>query len=212
MQPEFTTPQPTPSRAQEGAKTRENILRQAAELFNTQGYAGASIADIMKATGLKKGGIYNHFTSKEELWLESFEYMHKLVVDYFNEALQQRKHAADRLLSVIDCFEEYGTKPILAGGCPLLNTAIESDSTNPLLRARVRQAFTELSQLIQRIVERGLERGQLRPGTDAPQTARLFLASVEGAIMLSQLFDDPSYLHDASEHLRQHVRLQLAVA
>ena len=40
--------------------TKANIIRQAAELFNQKGYAGSLIADIMQATGLKKGGIYNH--------------------------------------------------------------------------------------------------------------------------------------------------------
>lgn len=190
----------------DGARTRENILRQAAELFNRQGYAGASISDIMKATGLKKGGIYNHFTSKEQLWLESFDFAHKLVVDYFTEHLQERKHAVDRLELVAACFREYGTRPVLRGGCPLLNTAIESDDTNPLLRERVRAAFTELSDLIFRIVERGVERGQIRAEVSPRRTADLFIATVEGAIMLSQLFDDPRYLHTATDHLAEYAR------
>ena len=52
-------------------KTKENIVKQAAALFNQKGYSGSSISDIMQATGLQKGGIYNHFNSKEELALEA---------------------------------------------------------------------------------------------------------------------------------------------
>ena len=57
-----------------GEQTRENIIRQAAALFNQQGFAGASMSDIMLATGLQKGGIYRHFESKEALALEAFDY------------------------------------------------------------------------------------------------------------------------------------------
>lgn len=46
-------------------ETKEKIVKQAAELFNQQGYAGSSISDIMRATRLQKGGIYNHFQSKQ---------------------------------------------------------------------------------------------------------------------------------------------------
>ena len=55
-------------------QTKARIVRQAAELFNQKGYAGSSIADVMQATGLKKGGIYNHFKSKDELALAAFDY------------------------------------------------------------------------------------------------------------------------------------------
>lgn len=51
------------SKAQE---TREKILREAAALFNQYGYSGSSMSDIMRVTGLQKGGIYNHFKSKDE--------------------------------------------------------------------------------------------------------------------------------------------------
>ena len=35
-----------------GDETRQMILHRAAELFNRKGYHGASLADIMQATGL----------------------------------------------------------------------------------------------------------------------------------------------------------------
>ena len=48
-------------------QTRQRIVAEAAPVFNQRGYAGSSLADLMKATGLEKGGIYRHFSSKEEL-------------------------------------------------------------------------------------------------------------------------------------------------
>ncbi|NEP19789.1 MAG: TetR/AcrR family transcriptional regulator, partial [Leptolyngbya sp. SIO4C1] len=53
--------------------TRSHILRQAAIVFNRQGFAGTSMSDLMQATGLQKGGVYNHFKSKDELALATYD-------------------------------------------------------------------------------------------------------------------------------------------
>src|SRR5271170_2332921 len=57
-----------------GEQTRGDIIRKSAPLFNQRGYEGTSLSDLMEATGLQKGGIYRHFSSKEELATEAFDY------------------------------------------------------------------------------------------------------------------------------------------
>lgn len=58
-----------------GQVTKEQIIRQSAGLFNTKGYAGTSLSEIIERTNVRKGGIYNHFESKEEIALSAFDYM-----------------------------------------------------------------------------------------------------------------------------------------
>ena len=62
-----------------GAATRQRIVELAAPVFNQRGYVGASMRDLVDATGLEKGGIYNHFGSKEQLALEAYDYAMNLV-------------------------------------------------------------------------------------------------------------------------------------
>src|SRR5216684_2074555 len=57
-----------------GEQTRRKIVEAAAPIFNQRGYEGSSLNDLREATGLKKGGIYRHFASKEELAAEAFDY------------------------------------------------------------------------------------------------------------------------------------------
>ena len=57
-----------------GQITKEAILEKAAAIFNKHGYAGSSLSELMRETGLQKGGIYNHFRSKEEIMLQAFDY------------------------------------------------------------------------------------------------------------------------------------------
>ena len=45
----------------------EDICRKAAGLFSEKGYREATLADVSKAAGITKAGIYHYFTTKEEL-------------------------------------------------------------------------------------------------------------------------------------------------
>src|SRR6202000_1133705 len=64
-----------------GEQTRQAIIAKAAPLFNQRGFAGCSMADIMAAAGLEKGGAYRHFGSKEELAAEPFRYAMQTALD-----------------------------------------------------------------------------------------------------------------------------------
>src|SRR5215468_8728800 len=87
-----------------GDETRQMILRRAAEVFNRKGYFGASMADIMQATGLEKGGIYNYFDSKDDLALEAFDYAVGLVRQELQGAIKDKRDAIDRLSAIVGVF------------------------------------------------------------------------------------------------------------
>src|SRR5438034_712113 len=63
----------TTPRLRKGEATRRLILERAAPVFNQRGYAGASMSELVEATGIEKGGIYNHFGSKEDLDVDPYE-------------------------------------------------------------------------------------------------------------------------------------------
>jgi TetR/AcrR family transcriptional repressor of nem operon len=195
-----------------GEQTREHILEKASVLFNRQGFAGASLADIMEATGLQKGGIYRHFESKEALALEAFDHALARIRRRFEQALEGRRHAIERLHAVVDVIRDNFTRPHVEGGCPVMNTAIENDDGNPELRARALQAMDDWAAMIRRIVERGAERGEVRPGTDPDEVATLVIALLEGAIMLSSLHRDPVHVQRAVAHLERHFERELRAA
>lgn len=47
--------------------TRLHLVRSAAELFDRNGFAGATLDDVSRAAGVTKGAFYFHFASKKEL-------------------------------------------------------------------------------------------------------------------------------------------------
>jgi TetR/AcrR family transcriptional regulator, transcriptional repressor for nem operon len=189
-----------------GESTRERILQATAPLFNRRGFAGASMADVMGTVGLEKGGIYRHFPSKDALALASFDYAIDLVAVRIREALDGAATAPDQLLALVDLWRTLALDPPVAGGCPLLNTAIEADDTHPALRERARAAMSRLLARVRRIVEEGKSRGELRAEVDAEAVASLFVGTLEGALFLTRLHDDDAHMHRAATHLRALVR------
>jgi len=188
-----------------GEETRERILARSAQLFNRQGYFGASLADIMRETGLEKGGIYNHFSSKEQLALEAFDYAYGLVQQRIRQALAGKLNAIERLQAIVSVFQGIAEDPPVAGGCPILNTAIEADDANEVLRDRARAAMDDWRSTIQRIVNKGIERQEIRPGINVDEVATIFIATLEGAIMLSNLYKDPIHMNRAADHIVRYI-------
>jgi AcrR family transcriptional regulator len=188
-----------------GERTRRRIVESAAAVFNTRGYFGSSMSDLVRETGLKKGGIYNHFGSKEELALEAFEFSTGITRRRFVSALEGREGALERLFAVVEVLGGLAEDPPVAGGCPILNTAVESDNAHPILKERAREAMDGWLRLVGSIIKEGVRTGELRPDAAPRETASVVVATLEGAVMLSRLHNDPAHMRRAVDHLKRHL-------
>jgi AcrR family transcriptional regulator len=189
-----------------GEQTHQMILERAARVFNRQGYFGASISDLMRETGLEKGGIYNHFRSKDDLALEAFDYAIALVWQRVEQELVGKTHAVDRLVAMLTAYRSLLDDPLLPGGCPLLNTAVESDDTHPALRSRAQDAMNRWRRWIQRNVERGIAAHEIRPEVDGDLLATILITTVEGAVMMSKLYGNSTHMQRAIDYLIAYLR------
>ncbi len=187
-----------------GEQTRREIIRKAAPLFNQRGYDGAALSDLMRETGLEKGGIYRHFESKQQLAAEAFDYAWKLAIDRRFEGTQDIPNTVDRLKQLVRNFWERRSG-LVPGGCPLLNTAIDADDGNPQLRRKARRALSSWLGRLRSIIEEGRRRGEVRRDVDSSELARLIVSTLEGSLMVSRLLrkDDPR--DEACRHLEEYL-------
>jgi TetR/AcrR family transcriptional regulator, transcriptional repressor for nem operon len=190
-----------------GEQTRQEIIRKAAPIFNQKGYDGAALSDLMRATGLEKGGIYRHFESKQELAGEAFDHAWKLAMDARFEGTQKIPNAVDRLKQIIRNFRD--RTGIVPGGCPLLNTAVDSDDGNPKLRAKAREALSSWLDRLQVIAEEGKRRGEVRSDVDSAELAMLIVSTLEGSIMIRRLQKKDGPLDLACQHLEEHLETKV---
>jgi TetR/AcrR family transcriptional regulator, transcriptional repressor for nem operon len=191
-----------------GELTRQRIVALAAPIFNRKGYAGTALSDLMQATGLEKGGIYRHFQSKQALAEDAFDHAWKVAMDTRFEGTEQIPNAVDRLQQIVRNFRDRRTG-LVAGGCPLLNTAIDSDDGNPQLRAKARWALKSWLGRLQSIAEEGKSKGEIRSDVDAPQLATLIASTLEGSLMVSRLERREEPLDLACRHLVDYLETKV---
>lgn len=182
-----------------GELTRERIIAQAAPLFNQRGFAGCSMQDVMEATGLEKGGLYRHFSSKEELAAEVFRYAVNRVNQLRNDKIDRDHGALAELRSIVHRFVEIRSD--IAGGCIIFNTAIEEDDGNPVLRGLALKAIEDWKTRLGKIVERGIRSGEISKGTLPRRVANVMIATLEGALAVSRLEGTRTALEDAQDTL-----------
>jgi TetR/AcrR family transcriptional repressor of nem operon len=191
-----------------GEQTRKKIVAAAAPIFNQNGYEGSSINDLMEATGLKKGGIYRHFSSKEELAAEAFDYTWDAAWNARLLHVDEKVNGIEKLKQLIANFVDYRSP--IAGGCPILNTATDADDGNSVLRARVAKALRSWLVRLQTIIEQAQERGETRPRIDPEVVATLIVASLEGALMMSRLQRNDKALRRVQSHLNRYLENEVA--
>jgi TetR/AcrR family transcriptional repressor of nem operon len=191
-----------------GEQTRQEIIRKAAPIFNQKGYEGAALSDLMRATGLEKGGIYRHFKSKQELAGDAFDHAWKIATVTRFEGTEQIQNTVDRLKQIVRNFRDRRLG-LVPGGCPLLNTAIDSDDGNPQLRAKARRALRSWLHRLQSIAEEGHRRGEVHSDVDSTKLATLIASTLEGSLMVSRLQrkDDPIDL--ACRHLEEYLETKV---
>jgi TetR/AcrR family transcriptional regulator, transcriptional repressor for nem operon len=196
-------------RETKGERTRRHIIAEAAPLFNRSGYEGCSIQEVMAAAGVEKGGLYRHFSSKEELAVEAFDHAWAEVSKARTSGLEEIADPLDRVETFIRNFVD--RRPSLSGGCPLLNTAIDADDGNRALRARAQQALRGWQSRLTEALKHARRQGILSVEADPSRLAVVIISTLEGAVMFSRLEGDPTALRYARDHLIEHLtRLRVA--
>jgi AcrR family transcriptional regulator len=189
-------------------KTKEFIIAKAAPLFNKKGYAGTSMSDIMKATGLAKGGLYGNFESKDEIAALAFEYSYNLLKEDIARKIRTKKTGADKLYTIFQYYKNYTVAPSIEGGCPLLNTAVDADDAYPFLKKKARLALQEMLGSLQHFIKRGIEEGSFRSDLPIKREAELIFAQIEGGIMMAKVLDDVTVLNRLLDNLKHRVETE----
>jgi TetR/AcrR family transcriptional repressor of nem operon len=190
-----------------GEKSRLNIVAKAAVIFNQRGFEGSSMQDIVEAAGLEKGSIYGHFSSKEELALEAFDFA-------WADTVQKRMGNLDTVDNAVDKLKlhvrNYVNTPSFSGGCPLLNTAIDADDGNLALRDRARKAVRGWEEALVNIVIEGQRRGEVRSEVQPQSVATFLISTLEGATAVSRIDKRSGALAHAQENLDRFLEAEVS--
>src|ERR1700704_4976326 len=105
--PGSATDRPARRRRSDGERSRNAILREAAQLATVEGIDGLSISRLADAVGMSKSGLYAHFGSKEELQLATVETEDSLFAAEVVEPASTADSGIERLRLLVDSYLRY---------------------------------------------------------------------------------------------------------
>ncbi|PWT95983.1 MAG: TetR/AcrR family transcriptional regulator [Bacteroidetes bacterium] len=187
-------------------KTKQYIIEKTAPLFNTKGFAGTSLNDMVSATGLTKGSIYGNFKNKDEVAAAAFECNFERIEELIEEEMKSHRTYRSKLLAYAKVYENFLKEPFPIGGCPILNTAIESDDTHPELKKKANAALISWKYSIAQLIKKGIEGKEFKKSTNPDQIAITLLALLEGGIMIGKLTGNSKYKKDITKAIENLVK------
>ena len=186
-------------------QTRAFIIEKIAPVFNRKGYAGTSLSDMTEATKLTKGSIYGNFANKDEVALAVFDYNVAKVNEVVGKELAKHVSARDKLIAYARVYAEFEKFPFPGGGCPVMNTAVESDDTHPELRKKAAQAINSWKKNLMEIISAGIKQKEFRKGIDTEQTAVTMISMIEGGLLIARTTNKPEYRMSVMESLKHYI-------
>ena len=136
---------------------KDTIIHESLKLFSLNGFLSTSIQDILSAANTSKGGFYNHFSSKEDLFFQVLDEARKIWRDRNLQGLDEINQPIDKIIRLL---ENYKDRYLLdaenfPGGCIFIMFAVELGDSRPHLSREVQKGFTGLKAMLKRILENG---------------------------------------------------------
>jgi AcrR family transcriptional regulator len=184
-------------------ESRYRIVKSARKLFNRRGFAEVTIDEIMADAGFTRGGFYNHFAAKEELYAEAIlqfcrsdspEQWQTAGVDFARQGPALAREIVNAYLSR-EHFDD------LDGSCPMVGLPSDSARSGKMVRA----AYQQILEMMVGAFEE-----TLAPSPEGTRVQALALASMcVGGMVLARAVDDRQLADELREAVRRHAFLTL---
>jgi TetR/AcrR family transcriptional repressor of nem operon len=182
------------------------VVEAAQDQFWSFGYAATSIDDLVKATGLSKGSIYNAFSDKHTLYLHTFErYCDDVIAQVAAQLDGSDETAAERLRALFDGIAGADASTTVPRSCFLAKATAELAALDPGVQTVARRTFDQLENLLFQSVVAAQRAGSITASRDPRKTARLLLATLRGLGALASAGAERDVLADAVTSLAESV-------
>ena len=182
-------------------------MEAAARVFARRGYKGASFRELIAESGLTKGAFYFHFSSKEELALETMRRKQSQLIDRIVAEVPPQRTGFDRLAALLRA----RARALEADGSLWCLSRLRSELGAEL--GRVSDPSSDHStvnewpmQVFEELVTGGQASGAVRPALDARATSETLFASVIGMDILALQLAGGSDLTARTENLLELLR------
>ena len=162
---------------------KEKIIRETLKLFSSKGFLGTSTHDILEAAHTSKGGLYNHFKSKEDLFFTVLSEARKIWRERNLAGLDQIEKPIEKVKKLLENYKDRYLKDTktFPGGCVFVTLSVELDDQRPHLSREINEGFVRLKAMIKELFDQGKRSGELRGDVDTAAVTEMVFAGMLGA-------------------------------
>ena len=176
---------------------RRQVIARAMDVFWRNGFEATSIQNLVEATKLNRGSLYNAFGDKAGLFAAVMEaYAAAAPVSELVRALEAGGPARNAIETFFATLVERGATDKERRGCLIVNTASELVSRDPRVAQWMETAARRQEEALTALVERGQTAGEIAPWRDAKALGRFLFAAAQGLIVTGTADPDPAVLAD----------------
>ena len=177
---------------------KDRIIHEALRQFSSKGFMSTSISDILESVGASKGGLYNHFKSKEDLFFAAMSEARKIWRQRNLSGLDHCERPLGKLKQILENYRDHylADSENFPGGCVFIAVAVELHDQQPHLAREVIEGFNRFKGMIKRLLDQEKTAGHLRDGVDTGMATEIIFSGVLGACV--------SYTADKSKENLDH--------
>ncbi len=165
---------------------KEKIVYESLKLFSMKGFLSTSVQDIIEKAKTSKGGFYNHFESKDALFLAVLSEARKLWRERNLFGLNQIEKPVEKIMKLLENYRDryLKDKKSFPGGCLFVALSTELDDQRPRFSRELNGGFDRLKVMIRRYLDQGKESGALKAEVDTGAVAEMIFAGMIGASVI----------------------------
>ena len=186
---------------------KEEIVHESMKLFSLKGYAGTGINEIIEAVGSSKGGFYNHFASKEELFYEVLAEAQKIWRERVLHGLDDVESPVEKIIKLLENYRDRYLRDgeDFPGGCIFVTFSVELDHQHPQLIQEVNNGFVGLKNMLGKLLEEGKILGELNNEVDTGMMSEMLFAGMLGASVVFGVEKSPTALNKTIQSLIEYI-------
>jgi TetR/AcrR family transcriptional repressor of nem operon len=162
---------------------KDRIIHEALRQFSSKGFMSTSINDILESVGTSKGGLYNHFKSKEDLFFAALSEARKIWRQRNLAGLEPGEQPLAKLRQILENYRDHylADSANFPGGCVFVALAVELHDQQPHLAREVTEGFNRFKAMVKRLLDQEQAAGRLRNGVDTGMAAEIIFSGILGA-------------------------------
>jgi AcrR family transcriptional regulator len=165
---------------------KDTIIHESQKLFSLNGFLNTGVNEIIEAANTSKGGFYNHFASKEELFYEVLAEAQKMWRNRVLYGLNELESPLEKVIRILENYRDRYLKDEenFPGGCIFITLSVELDDQYPQLMQEVNKGFIGLKNMLKRYLEEAKERGELKQTVNVHNATEMIFSGMLGSSVL----------------------------